>query len=219
MTWGIITFLHPLQSNGIFLFSCPWTPTCCLKVFTSSFPSLSSGSYRDSRTSIWSTPSPGWRHYSTILLVFLLSPYFLLPFPKYFQSLFPNYFQSLFPNYFLLRFAHVGCCLDLVFAVLSWYLGHNPHSRTFCTRNSDGYCSWLVGLFTKFTSKAGEELFHHNQCFIQSKSCPACGKTVQWNWKPSSTFLPASVPISPGMSPSEHYIIKTVDMFFRVCSL
>ena len=30
-------------------------------------------------------------------------------------------------------------------------------------------------------------------------------------------FQHASVPISPGMSPSEHYTIKnTVDMFFRV---
>ena len=67
--------LHPFQSNGIFLFSFPWTPTCCLNGLQSSLPRLSSGSYRDTRTSIWSTWSPGWSNYSTILLVFLLSPH------------------------------------------------------------------------------------------------------------------------------------------------
>ena len=130
------------------VFSCPWTPTCCLKVFTPA-----SQTFRVVHTGTLEPRFEAHRHQDGTTTV---------PFCWSF-SFHPIHAVESFKvveyhNYFAL--------LDLVFAVLSWFDLHpsltqaailggpgTTHIIFTVKPGTDGNCSGLVGSFPKFTSK------------------------------------------------------------------
>lgn len=150
---------------GLFIFSlahrtCQWWPVF-FSLNSNLLPkglhllasqAFSSGSYRDTRTSIWSTPSPGWRHHATTLqhqLVFLLSSHF-----HWFTfSPLINYTIGIVVQYVLLY--HNQCFVQFEASLASGKCNNKVELRTFFHLPSCvcSYFSRNVALWTLYYKK------------------------------------------------------------------